>query len=437
MNRQSHLEAERRTKILHRDQPELGLRHLGKCQRSHKFTPDTEMKACMVAYTFYERDNRVRRYAETLTRRGDNVDVIALRSEGQSAETVVINGVRVFRIQRRVKDEKNKLEYLSRLLLFFVRSMYFLTRKQLEEGYDVIHIHSVPDFEVFAAWYPKMAGSKIILDIHDILPEFYASKFNSSQKSPTFKLLVAMERISAAFSHHVVVANHIWEKRLQERSVTGSKCTTILNYPDTHIFRKRGRNRNDDKFIVLYPGTINYHQGLDIAIRAFSLIKDEIPEAEFHIYGSGDQFNFLRTLIDELGLERRVYLKGLVAIDQMASVIENADLGVVPKRSTGFGDEAFSTKILEFMSMGVPVIVPDTTIDRYYFNDSVATFFHANDARSLADAMLLLVKNPELRRKLVVNASEFVKKYTWDTNESVYLNLVDSLLHVRNGHTHS
>jgi len=391
----------------------------------------------MVAYTFYERDNRVRRYAETLARRGDSVDVIALRSEEESTERALINGVQVFRIQHRVKDEKNKFVYLSRLLLFFLRSMYFLTRMQFKESYDLIHVHSVPDFEVFAAWYPKMAGSKIILDIHDIVPEFYTSKFNASRESLTFKSLIAMERISAAFSDHVIAANHIWEKRLQERSVAGSKCTTILNYPDTHIFRKRGRNRDDDKFIVLYPGTINYHQGLDIAIRAFSLIKDEIPKAEFHIYGSGDQLSFLKSLIDELHLNHRVYLKGLLAMDQMASVIESADLGVVPKRSNGFGNEAFSTKILEFMSMGVPVIVPDTMIDRYYFNDSVATFFHANDARSLADAMLLLIRTPELRRKLVLNASEFVKKYTWDANESVYLDLVDSLLHARNGHKHS
>src|SRR5579872_3072451 len=175
------------------------------------------MKACMVAYTFYERDNRVRRYAETLARRGDSVDVVSLRSEEQSAEKQIINGVRVFRIQSRVKDEKNKFEYLSRLLLFLARSMYFLTRNQIVYCYDLIHFHSVPYFEVFAAWYPKMVGSKIILDIHDIVPEFYASKFDKSRTSLTFKLLIAIERVSALFSDHVVIANHIWEKRLQER----------------------------------------------------------------------------------------------------------------------------------------------------------------------------------------------------------------------------
>ncbi|MGA2900281.1 MAG: glycosyltransferase family 4 protein [Candidatus Acidiferrales bacterium] len=180
------------------------------------------------------------------------------------------------------------------------------------------------------------------------------------------------------------------------------------------------------------PGTLNYHQGIDIAIRALALIKDQAPEVEFHIYGAGDQLNSLRELVEELGLEDRVFLKGTKALHDIASVIENADLGVVPKRKNSFGNEAFSTKILEFMSLGVPVVVPDTAIDRYYFDDSVVKFFHANDERSLADAILLMIKNPELRRKYTRNASEFVLKYSWDVNKSTYLDLVNSLVQSSN-----
>ena len=69
----------------------------------------------MVGYTFYESDNRVRRYAETLARRGDSVDVVSLRQEGQSPKAV-INGVNVFRIQRRVLNEKGRFAYLGKLL---------------------------------------------------------------------------------------------------------------------------------------------------------------------------------------------------------------------------------------------------------------------------------------------------------------------------------
>ena len=154
------------------------------------------MKACMVAYTFYEQDNRVRRYAETLAKRGDRVDVVSLRMEGQSSEEIV-GGVHVYRIQSRVVNEKGKFTYLGRLLLFFLRSFFFLAWKQSQEHYDLIHVHSVPDFEVFAALVPKLMGAKVILDIHDLVPEFYLSKFKASSDSLTFKLLVGVERMSA------------------------------------------------------------------------------------------------------------------------------------------------------------------------------------------------------------------------------------------------
>jgi glycosyltransferase involved in cell wall biosynthesis len=386
------------------------------------------MKVCMVAYSFYEQDNRVRRYAEALAKRGDFVEAVSLRREGLPAFEI-LNGVRVHRVQPRLMNEKGKFTHVSRLIQFFFRSMAFLTRNHLKERYDLIHVHSVPDFEVFAALFAKLGGAKVILDIHDIMPEFYVSKFNSSRDSLAFKILLTIERLSTLFADHVIAANHIWGDRLVTRSVPASKCTTFLNYPDSaHFQRKSSSERGDGKFIMLYPGTLNYHQGLDLAVRAYSRVKDQIPEAEFHIYGAGEQLEFLRSLISELHLEDRIFLKGIVPLDQISKVIAGADLGVVPKRSNAFGDEAFSTKTLEFMTVGVPLIVPNTTIDSYYFDDSLVTFFQANDESSLADAMVCVVKNPELRREQTENSLEFVKKFTWDANRDGYLDLVDFLV---------
>jgi glycosyltransferase involved in cell wall biosynthesis len=286
----------------------------------------------------------------------------------------------------------------------------------------------VPDFEVFAALVPKLMGAKIILDIHDLVPEFYLTKFKTPPDSLIFKMLVAVERMSASFSDHVIAANHIWLKRLYGRSVRSEDCTVIMNFPDTNIFHLRGRTRNDRKFIIVYPGTITRHQGVDIAIRALALIADKCPEAEFHLYGGGDQLEYLKTLIAELNLQERVFSMGSRPLQEIAEIMENSDLGVVPKRSDGFGDEAFSTKIFEFMAEDVPVIVSNTTIDRYYFNDSVVKFFEANDEKSLAEAMLQLIKHPEQRQELVRNAREFIKDYTWEKNKGIYLDLVDSLV---------
>jgi hypothetical protein len=175
-------------------------------------------RVCMLAYTFYESDNRVRRYAETLARQGCQVDAIALRKDGQPRYGS-LNGVRICRIQNRVRNEKSKFSYLYRLLLFFINSALFISRQHMQRRYDLIHVHSIPDFEVFATFFAKMTGARIILDIHDIVPEFYASKFKVGKGSTVFKSLALIEKASIAFSDHVIIANHIWEKTLTARSV--------------------------------------------------------------------------------------------------------------------------------------------------------------------------------------------------------------------------
>lgn len=386
----------------------------------------------MLAYTFYETDSRVIRYAEALAQRGDHVDVIALRKDGQPSDEI-LNGMHLFRIQERIIDEKGKFDYLFRLIKFFIKSAIFITQKNRGEPYDIIHVHSVPDFEVFAATLPKLTGSKVILDIHDLVPEFYASKFKKNKQSFIYKTLLIIERVSCRFADHVIAANHIWEKTLTGRSVRKEHCTTILNYPKTSVFHKSDIGKENGKFIFLYPGSLSHHQGLDVAIKAFSLIKNDFPEAEFHIYGEGPSEPALKQLASRLGVSERILFKREVPLERIASIIANADIGVVPKRNDGFGGEAFSTKILEFMISGVPVILSATRIDRYYFNDAIVKFFNPDDEKDLATCMLTLTRDKALRDRLSENALRFVENYTWEKRKCEYLDLVDSLLKQKKG----
>ena len=122
------------------------------------------------------------RYARAGSR-GDKVDVIALASDEKQPSFEVVDEVDVHRIQSRVRNEKNKYSYLWRLTGFCAKSLFCLGRLQLKRKYDLVHVHNVPDFLVFSAWLPKLAGTKIILDIHDILPEFFANKFRKPEDS--------------------------------------------------------------------------------------------------------------------------------------------------------------------------------------------------------------------------------------------------------------
>ena len=242
------------------------------------------MRACAVAYTFYEADNRVRRYAEALAKRGDEVDAIALRREGQP-RFEVIRGVRVHRIQKRFRNERGPVGYLGNLLLFFVRSMWLLSVQSRKERYDIIHVHSVPDFEVFATLIPMM-GTRVILDIHDIVPEFYASKFNVDEALSHVRLRV-IERLSRAYSNRHRLQSFLARETDRAFGAT-RKMHAIINYPDrVDLLPAPQRSRRMKDFVMFYPGTLNRHQGLDVAVRAMARLQHKVPNVKFLIIGDG------------------------------------------------------------------------------------------------------------------------------------------------------
>jgi glycosyltransferase involved in cell wall biosynthesis len=384
-------------------------------------------RACMLAYTFYENDGRVMRYAEALAQAGVEVDAIVLGREGQAREEM-LHGVRVLRVQTREKNERTKLTYLTRILRFFWRSMLEVTRQHRAAPYSVIHVHSVPDFEVFATLVPKLLGAKVILDIHDIVPEFYAAKFGIDHHSVTFKALKFVERLSASFADHVIAANDLWLDRIASRAVRRSKCSAFINYPDLGVFSQKLRRRTDDgRFVVLYPGTLNWHQGLDIAVRAMAIAVHKAPLMELHIYGEGPEKDNLAQLVQDLSLSACVKLHPPRPLRDIAQIMSDADLGVVPKRNDSFGGEAFSTKILEFMALGVPVVAAETRIDRHYFNDSLIHFFEPDSIEGLAQALLSVYRDRHCSLQRANNALRFVEVNSWGLRKQDYLALIGRL----------
>jgi len=385
------------------------------------------MRACMVAYTFYESDNRVRRYGEALVRRGDDVDVIALRKPGQPAFEV-IKGVSVRRIQMRIRDEKGPLNYLGRMLLFFLRSTWILTLQHLRRPYDLIHVHSLPDFQVFATVVPHLMGVPVILDIHDIVPEFYASKFNVREQSLVFRALLLIEKLSTYYASHVIISNHLWHSKLLERAVPAEKCTTIINYPDRTIFRKpQSVLPRNASFTICYPGTLNWHQGLDIAVKAIVCLRDSLPGVKLVIIGDGPELRSLQMMVEKEGLAAHVAFIDPIPLEQVADVLAGVQLGVVPKRNSSFGGEAFSTKILEFMAMGVPAVVSRTRIDEYYFADGLVQFFEPENAEELARKILLLATHPDNYEAQRASAAAFIEQNNWDVRKTEYFDLIENL----------
>jgi len=145
------------------------------------------MNICIITYSLYEMDPRVRREAESLVNRGDEVDVICLRAEGKG-KYGRISGVNIYRIQQ-CFEEKRPIDYIRNILFFFFISAFKVTVLFLKRGYDLIHVISYPDFEVFANFIPKLFGAKVVINIHELNPEFFARKFQLHNDNIAMKLL--------------------------------------------------------------------------------------------------------------------------------------------------------------------------------------------------------------------------------------------------------
>jgi glycosyltransferase involved in cell wall biosynthesis len=242
-------------------------------------------------------------------------------------------------------------------------------------------------------------------------------------------LLKRIERAAASLVDHVIVSNDLWSETLISRSVPKEKCSVFLNHADPAIFYPHPRTRKDGKFVVLFPGSFQWHQGLDLAIEAFAHLRRKLPNAELHLYGGGGGNGEaeLKRLSQRLGLDDVVKFCGGVSLDRIAEVIANADLGVVPKRADSFGNEAYSTKIMEFMSQGVPVVVSRTKVDTYYFEEGTVHFFPSGDSKALADAILNVANDSALRNRLIARGYEYVERNGWGRKKQEYIDLVDSL----------
>ena len=385
-----------------------------------------DLHVCMLAYTYYDTDNRVRRYAEALAARGTLVDSFVLRSPGQPRFEIV-RGVHVHRIQTRIMNEKSKWFYFLKILTFFLNSVVVLTVNHIRRPYHLVHVHSIPDFLVFATVFLKLFGVKDILDIHDLVPEFFVSKFNREPSGVLYQTLAYIEKLSCKYANYVIIANDLWLKTLRNRCNIGEKSVVFLNYPDPTLFYKRPKGPSDVSFRILFPGTLSHHQGVDIAIRALARIKDELPKCRLDVYGNGTERRALHELTRKLSLENRVGFMDFVQLEQIAEIMAGTDLAVVPKRKDSFGNEAFSTKILEFMALGVPVIASDTYIDRYYFDDSSILFFESGNDEDLARAILRCARDKELREKMAAEGLRVAEKMNWNNHKNRYFALVDDL----------
>jgi glycosyltransferase involved in cell wall biosynthesis len=394
----------------------------------------TDKRHLMVVFAPYPLgETRVQREAEALTKHGYHVDVICLRLTGETSVDSY-KGVQIFREKYRhpfTWFQNGSLgDKALKYTIFFISAAFRLVFLHFQAPFSTIQVHNMPDFLVFCALIPKLLGVPIILDMHDLMPEFYIGKFGQV-KSMSIRLIRIQEHLACWFANHVITVTELWRQALIQRGVPEDKCSVVMNVADENIFHRPNQiipqPFTGKSFRLIYHGTFAKRNGLDLAIQAVDRVRQDIPGIHLFLIGNGDYLPDMVRMIGELGLDRHVTIEGLHLAEDLPEIILSCHLGIAPIRRDAFTDTALPTKLFEYAALGLPAITARTTVNQFYFMDANVEFFEPGDVEDLARTIRRLYLNPDRLNELAQACQQFNHKYNWDKLGSDYVTLVEKL----------
>ncbi|MGA3199238.1 MAG: glycosyltransferase family 4 protein [Halobacteriota archaeon] len=391
-------------------------------------------RVAMVTFSPYPNDPRPRRAIDALVGEGASVDLICLWNEG-SPKREALNGINVLRLPIK-HDRRGKFAYAYRYGAFILTSSVIFALRTLGQRYDLVYVHNMPDILVLSSLIPKALGAKVVLDLHDPMPELMMTIFDAAQGSTSVQFLERLEKWSIARADLVITVNVACKRIFSSRSCRPEKIAVVMNSPDGQIFPFRatpsegftGKTENKP-FVIMYHGSIVERNGLDVAIDALSRVREAIPTAELRIFGVSTAFlEHMMEAVQKRNLHQSVRYLGSRRLEDLVTEIENCDLGVIPNHQNAFTEINTPTRIFEYLALGKPVVAPSTTGIQDYFGKESLLFFEAGNPGDLAQQIEYAFSYPREVQEIVRRGQQVFLEHSWDRERETLLGRVSEIL---------
>ncbi len=350
-----------------------------------------QRRAMIVGYLAYRGDARVKRQVKTLAAAGYAVDVICLAEDmGDAPAQANLIGIDVAHYRG-----SNRLRYIDAYLMFFIKAAWTAARLAVRRHYDVVVVCNMPDFIVACALGPKLGGARVVLDVHDPLPELYRVKFGRPAGCLGERLLMLEERASAWMADRVLATHDLHRSRLARAGIPGDKLRVVLNAPNPELFPYSCKPlRRQAGFRLVYHGTISARLGIDVAIRAMPLLRGRIPDVRMLLIGKGEALQECQSLSRALDVDDLVQFEAPVPVERMAPILHACSVGIVPNRDNAATQIMLPVKLMEYAMLGVPAAAARLAPIMQYFDDRAVEFFTPENPADLAAAIIRLYENP-------------------------------------------
>lgn len=357
----------------------------------------------LIENSTYPLDVRVHHEATTLIAAGYQVSVICQRGPDEPWREV-LEGIFVYRYPPPPQAPSflgYLLEYGYSFIATFLLSLYVWAKR----GFDIIHTANPPDTAVFMALFYRLFGVRFVFDHHDLAPEMYLVRADHKGSRLVHRTLLWLEKTSFRFADHVIATNDSYKKIAVERGGVPEACVTVVrNGPALERFKLSQPDPDLKKrapIIIGYIGVMGPQDGVDYLLRALQQLSSSLGRQDFYcvVIGKGSALTGLKTLAKTLGLAENVWFTGFISSADVLKYLSTAEICVDPDPSNIFNDRCTMIKLMEYMSLGKPIVAFDLPEHRVTAGEA-ALYARPNDELDFARQIARLMDDPERRRTM-------------------------------------
>ena len=377
-------------------------------------------------------DRRVWLECQALTSAGYRVAVVCPKGKGDPAYQV-IDGVELYKY-RPYAPGGSKVSFIAEYAYSFTATAWAALKARRSGRFAVIQACNPPDiFWPLALAFRALEGTRFVFDHHDLCPELFQSRFPQGPKLP-YRGLLGLERRTHRAADHVISTNDSYREIAITRSGRRPDDVTVVRTgPDLRRMRPVEADpelRRGHRYLVAYIGVMGPQDGVDIVVRAAGIVVNELgrDDIAFTLIGSGDCYDELVALRDELGLAGTVEFTGRAPDELVMRIMSTAQAGLSPDPKNPLNDVSTMNKTMEYMVFGLPVVAFDLRETRVSAGDA-AVYVQPNDERQYAEAIVALLDD-EPRRALMgkLAADRVEQELAWSHQESAYLGVYKRVL---------
>jgi glycosyltransferase involved in cell wall biosynthesis len=313
------------------------------------------------------------------------------------------------------------------------RLIYYSIKTTMKEKPDFIHAHDLPILPI-ALILKLIFQKKVIFDMHENYPQALRVFEKKGIIDYLFKnpiLAEKLEKYAIKKADKIIVVVEENKIRLKKLGISSEKIIVVSNTVDLETFKLNSKSLVDlsmyeNKYIILYSGTVSPERGLDTPLSAMKYLGSESFELLLIILGDGKAVEKLNRISIENKLENRVELVEWCGHEKLPDYISRANLCIIPQPNNDFINTTIPHKLFEYMAISKPVLVSDAEpLKRIVEETNSGLVFHSNDSIDFAEKVRLIYKS---KINFGSNGRKAVEeKYNWSYDAknlvSMYQNL--------------